>query len=65
MDARSIGLAGARGWRKHVADIAAGPVARRSRLSEDQVRASVGGLFLVLSVLYVISAVGDVLRRRS
>ena len=65
MDTTSIGLAGARGWRKQVANVAAGPVARRSSLSEDQVRAGIGGLFLLLSVVYVLSAIRDLARRRT
>ncbi len=63
MDTRSIGLAGARGWRKRVANVAAGPVSKRSSLSEDQVRAGVGGLFLLLSIVYVASALVDLARR--
>ena len=57
MDAITVGKAGLQGWRGKVADAVAAPVARRSRLSDDQVRAAVGGLFLVLSVLYVVNAV--------
>jgi hypothetical protein len=56
MDAIAVGKAGLQGWRAQVADAVAGPVARRSGLSDDQVRAAVGGLFLVLSVLYVAGA---------
>ena len=57
MDAKSVGKAGLQGWRGKVADVVAAPVARRSGLSDDQVRAAIGGLFLVLSVLYVVNAV--------
>jgi hypothetical protein len=57
MDAITVGKAGLQGWRAKVADAVAAPVARRSPLSDDQVRAAVGGLFLVLSVLYVANAV--------
>ena len=56
MDAISLGQAGLQGWRARVADAVAGPVAQRSGLTDDQVRAAVGGLFLVLSVLYVVGA---------
>ena len=42
-----------------MADVAAAPVAKRSGFSEDQVRALVGGLFLVLSIVYVIQAAVD------
>jgi hypothetical protein len=57
MDAITVGKAGLQGWRGKVADAVAAPVARRSGLSDDQVRAAVGALFLVLSVLYVVNAV--------
>jgi len=57
MDAKTVGQAGLQGWRGKVADVVAAPVARRSGLADDQVRAAIGGLFLVLSVLYVLDAV--------
>ena len=53
MDAVSMGKAGLQGWRAKVGDAVAGPVARRSRLTDDQVRAAVGALFFVLSLIYV------------
>ena len=56
MDAITVGKAGLQGWRGKVADAVAAPVARCSGLSDDQVRAAVGALFLVLSVLYVVNA---------
>jgi hypothetical protein len=56
MDAKTVGQAGLQGWRAKVADAVAAPVARRSGLSDDQVRAAIGGLFLALSVLYVVNA---------
>jgi hypothetical protein len=46
-----------------VADVAAGPISKRSPLSEEQVRALVGGVFLALSLLYVVGAVRDLTRR--
>ena len=42
------------GWRSTIADKVATPVARRSHLSEDDVRAAVGALFLVLTLSYVV-----------
>ena len=57
MDVISVGQAGLQGWRAKVADAVAAPVARRSGLDADQVRAGVGALFLGLSVLYVAGAV--------
>jgi hypothetical protein len=57
MDAVSFGKAGLQGWRAKVADAVAEPVARRTRVSADQVQAAVGGLFFVLSVVYVAGTV--------
>jgi hypothetical protein len=57
MDAVSFGKAGLQGWRAKVGDAVAGPVAQRSPLTDDQVRAVVGGVFFVLSVVYVIGTV--------
>ena len=57
MDAVAAGKAGLQGWRAKVGDAVAGPVARRSGLSDDQVRAAVGGLFFVLSLAYVAGTV--------
>lgn len=59
MDTKSLGQAGLRGWRSKVANVTAGPVAKRSAFSEDQIRAVVGGLFLALSVWYVFQAIRD------
>ncbi|WP_029433020.1 hypothetical protein [Blastococcus sp. URHD0036] len=63
MDAISFGKAGLQGWRAKVADAVAAPVARRSPLDDDQVRAVVGGLFFVLSVVYVVQTVRQVAAR--
>lgn len=52
--ASQLGQAGLQGWREKVADGVAEPVAKRTKLDEDQVRALIGGLFFVLSVMYVI-----------
>jgi hypothetical protein len=57
MDAISLGKAGLQGWRAKVADAVASPVARRSGLTDDQVRAAVGAAFFVLSVVYVLQTV--------
>ncbi|MGY1753541.1 hypothetical protein [Blastococcus sp. SYSU D01042] len=57
MDAISFGKAGLQGWRARVADAVAAPVARRSGVSDDQVRAAVGAAFFVLSVVYVVQTV--------
>ncbi len=63
MDPISFGKAGLQGWRAKVADAVAAPVARRSGLDDDQVRAVLGGLFFVLSVVYVVQTVRQVAAR--
>ncbi|GAA3153240.1 hypothetical protein GCM10010531_00030 [Blastococcus jejuensis] len=63
MDAVSFGKAGLQGWRAKVGDAVAGPISHRSPLTDDQVRAVVGGLFFVLSVTYVVSTVWRLLRK--
>jgi hypothetical protein len=57
MDAITMGKAGLQGWRGKVADAVAAPVAKRTGVADDQVRAVVGALFLALSVMYVVGAV--------
>lgn len=61
MNAKDAGKAGLAGWRETVADKAAPPVAKRAPVDEDTVRAAIGGLFFVLSVIYVFSTVKRVL----
>lgn len=63
MDRRSIGNAGLQGWRAKAADVVAPPVARHSPLSDDDVRAAVGALFLVLSIVYVVGALKRIVAR--
>lgn len=57
MDVKRMGEAGLQGWRGKVADAVAAPVARRSGLDDDQVRAAIGAAFFVLSVVYVVQTV--------
>ena len=52
--ATQVGQAGLQGWREKVADGVAQPVSKRTPLEEDQVRAIIGGVFFVLSVMYVV-----------
>jgi hypothetical protein len=61
MDAVRAGQAGLQGWRAKVGDAVAGPVAQRSPLTDEQVRAAVGGLFFVLSVVYVAQTIRRIL----
>jgi hypothetical protein len=57
MDAVSLGKAGLHGWRGKVGAAVARPIAQRSRWTDDQVRAAVGGLFFVLPLIYVLGTV--------
>lgn len=52
--ATKVGQAGLQGWRVKVADGVAEPISNRTPLGEEQVRAAIGGLFFVLSVMYVV-----------
>jgi hypothetical protein len=58
-----MGQAGLQGWREKVADAVSEPVAKRAPLEEDQVRAAIGALFFVLSVMYVFKTITDVTRQ--
>ena len=60
----ALGTAGLRGWRAKVGDAVAEPAARHTPLSADQVRAVVGALFLLLSLLYVTGTVRRMTARR-
>ena len=61
MDVVAAGKAGLQGWRAKVGDAVAGPVARRSPLTDDQVRAAIGGVFFVLSMVYVVGTIRRIL----
>jgi hypothetical protein len=52
-----IGRAGLQGWRVKAADAVAEPVAKRTPLETDQVRAALGALFFVLALSYVIKTI--------
>jgi hypothetical protein len=65
MDVVTLGTAGLRGWRTKAADAVAPPLARRLPLTEEQIRAALGVLFLALTVKYVAGTVSDLLRSRS
>ncbi len=60
--ATRLGQAGLQGWRAKVGETVAQPVAKRTPLSADQVRAAVGALFFVLSVLYIVKSVREASR---
>ncbi|HSL60025.1 MAG TPA: hypothetical protein VK866_19420 [Acidimicrobiales bacterium] len=57
MDETTVAAAGLTGWRTRIADSVAGPVAERSPLSEQQVRAGLALVFLALSLAYVLGAI--------
>jgi len=61
--ATELGTAGLKGWRAAVGDAVAKPVARRTPLDGEQVRAAVGVLFFVLALTYVIRTLADASRR--
>jgi hypothetical protein len=52
--ATQLGTAGLQGWRRKVGDAVAGPLAQRTPLASEQIKAGVGALFFVLSVMYVV-----------
>lgn len=56
--ATRIGTAGLQGWRRKVGDVVADPVAQRTPLGSEQVKAAIGALFFALSVMYVVKTVG-------
>ena len=62
MSAKDLGKTGLAGWREKVADKAAPPVAARTPVDEDTVRAVLGGMFFVLSLIYVASTVRRALK---
>ena len=55
--ATQLGQTGLQGWREKLADGVAEPVAERVPLETDQVRATIGALFFVLSVIYIVNTV--------
>ncbi len=52
-----IATAGLQGWRGKVGDVVAEPLAQRTPLGAEQIRAAVGALFFALSVLYIAKTV--------
>ena len=64
MDTVALGTAGLKGWRAKVGDAVAEPASRHTPMSADQVRAAVGALFFVLSLVYVAGTLRRMLGRR-
>lgn len=52
--ATKIGTAGLQGWRAKLGDAVADPVAQRTPLTDEHVRALLGAAFFALSVVYVV-----------
>jgi hypothetical protein len=61
--ATELGQAGLQGWREKLADGISQPVADRAPLEEEQVRALIGGVFFVLSVVYVFKTISAAMRQ--
>lgn len=61
--ATELGQAGLQGWREKVADGISQPVAERAPLEEKQVRALIGAVFFVLSVVYVMKTISAAARQ--
>lgn len=55
--ATKMGTAGLQGWRSKVGDVVAQPLAQRTPLADEQIRAVLGAAFFALSVLYVVKTV--------
>jgi hypothetical protein len=62
MDPVNVGKAGLSGWREKAADAVAAPFETRTPAEPDQVRALVGAVFFVLSVVYVVSTTRAIVR---
>lgn len=58
-----LGQAGLQGWREKLADGISQPVADRAPLENEQVRAVIGAVFFVLSVVYVAKTVSVAVRQ--
>ncbi len=61
-DTKTYGQAGLVGWRKAIADRAAPTAAKRAPVSEEQVRAAIGGVFFLLSLYYVVSTIARMVK---
>ncbi|HEV2785499.1 MAG TPA: hypothetical protein VGV67_03860 [Solirubrobacteraceae bacterium] len=57
-----MGTAGLQGWRRKVGDAVAPPLAQRTPLGSEQIRAAVGAVFFALSVMYVVKTLAAAVR---
>jgi hypothetical protein len=64
VDLKTVGESALVGWRGKVGEGLARPVSDRTGFDADQVRAAVGLLFFVLSLVYVVTTVARILRER-
>ncbi len=62
MDVTAMGQAGLTGWRRRLGDTVARPVSNRTTLSEDQVKALIGAIFLALTLYQFLKTVRHVLK---
>ena len=62
MDAKRLGRAGLVGWRRQVGERTARAVARRTRLSVEQVESIVGAIFVALTVRRVVHMIRRAVR---
>ncbi len=60
--ATRVGTAGLQGWRRKVGDAVAPPLAQRTPLGSEQIRAAVGAAFFALSVMYVVKTLAAAVR---
>ena len=58
--ATDLGKAGLQGWREKVGDVAAKPLSSKTKLEEDHVKAALGAVFFVLSVVYIATTIKEV-----
>jgi hypothetical protein len=54
MNATELAQTALVGWREKAAASVAGPVSKRTRLVDEQVRALMGALFFALAVYYIV-----------
>lgn len=62
MNVTAMGKASLSGWQEKVGGRIAQPVAQRTRLTEDQVLALIGGVFLLLSIYQFFKLMAKVVR---
>jgi hypothetical protein len=58
----AMGKASLSGWQEKVGQRIAQPVAERTQMTEDQILALIGGVFLLLSILQFLKLIRKVLR---